>query len=293
LFRRVLSPAAAQPIQWHVTESLANTPIHNFFTLSGRDNQDKIAVAGDVFRRVVEIQTTQTNEQIIGATRQYDVIEQVTGRVRHIDPVTGARSWGTDMVYPLLLDVNVNETIATGTDDGFSNNSTWYSTNVYTYLSNHLVYDPAWRFQTVAIPQAATIDSATLTINITTAGNATGTIYGHNVDDAPSWAHASGNTVDAMAKTAATASADVTPTGLKVYTVTTIIQEIVNRGSWASNNNLRLGIQATAGTTTGSIESLENVGTTPAVLDVNYTAAGGGPTVQAVPTMRVPNIFIT
>jgi len=96
------------------------------------------------------------------------------------------------------------------------------------------------RFISVAVAQGATISSATFNINIGADYDFNGVVYGNNVDDANDF-----NTeqdVIGRARTTANVSVvhDSWGVGAKAITVTSIIQEIVNRGSWGSGNDLAL-----------------------------------------------------
>lgn len=97
----------------------------------------------------------------------------------------------------------------------------------------------AWRFTSVTIPQGQTITSATLTLEATS--NDSDTIhlwiYGIAEDNTASLS----SDPDGRTKTTARRQYDqagVTGGNLYVIDVTTIVQEILNRGGWASGNAL-------------------------------------------------------
>ena len=94
------------------------------------------------------------------------------------------------------------------------------------------------RFRNIAVAQGDAINSATLTLNITTINGSPDTdIYGVDVDDAAEWSNP-GNLPSAATKTTANTNFAPTGTGIEVIDVTAIVQEIVNRGGWVSGNDM-------------------------------------------------------
>jgi len=144
---------------------------------------------------------------------------------------------------------SIHKDIVLKTDNGYSNrnrgNGNRYShfgTRTSMAVGRGPVYD-AWmgaRFQSINIPQGATITSATLTLTkLAVAGTPTPKIYGNDIDDAPTWGV--GNQVRLITKTSATTNLDVA-SAVSVNNVTSIVQEIVNRAGWAPNNDIAFGI---------------------------------------------------
>lgn len=130
------------------------------------------------------------------------------------------------------------------------------------------------RFLNVTVPQGATIDSATLTLNITDiSGTPDTTLYGVDEDNAAAFADP-GNMPSAATKTTASADPDPAGTGSKVITITTIVQEIVDRAGWASGNAMAFvaGDNAGSGNNYWFAEDYEDAGTAEATLDITYTA---------------------
>jgi hypothetical protein len=177
----------------------------------------------------------------------------------------------------------INESVAAGADDGMVARFGTYLLPLYASTTMLLSYGspssqwwPAIRFDSVAVPPAATITSASLSIvHAGGTGSPVGTIYGNDVDSAPAWGSA--NRVLNIAKTTASASLD-TVNSTSVNDVTGIIQEIISRGGWASGNAIAFGIfqQANGGNWRGlTFES-----GSPPTLDITYTEGGG---VTAVP----------
>ncbi len=111
----------------------------------------------------------------------------------------------------------------------------------------------AFRFTNVSIPSGATIIQARLQVYSpsTGVGNAlSGTARGQDVGDAPAWTGANFEITNA-AKTATVMNVANLPTWTAdahndVADVTAIVQEIVDRGDWASGNALTLYLIATS-----------------------------------------------
>lgn len=169
----------------------------------------------------------------------------------------------------------LNLTLADEDDDGYTTGGFWSEAECY--ASNSYSRAAAWRFVNATVPQAATINSATLNIAAVVAGAGTGTLNGQAVDDAPNWANGSGNGPVSMAKTTANQTYTAGTTGVKNIDVTAIVQEIVNRAGWASGNALRIGFG-----TVSSLSSLVQFTDGTGTLDIDYSTGGGvvGPLTQ-------------
>lgn len=194
--------------------------------------------------------------------------------------------WADEVAWPVLIDPTVNESIAAGGDDVLS---FWYSdgasfatfTAVNALLSagrddDSYRYYAGVRFQSIAIPQGATIDAATLTVNVVlVTGTADINIFGNDIDDAAAFSDP-GNRVKNIAKTAAvTNRADWIGGEDNSVSVASIVQEIVSRVGWASNNDLAFGFFNNAGVGPGRlrIAALEHATLTEARLSIDYSAA--------------------
>ena len=288
LYKRIESPLAPRSFTWEVVES--DPPILDLQVRSqGHDNADltepsRRGLGPGRLRRVVELtHAVGPAVSLAGGRRRYVVTETWTGRTIERDPVTNVPRLVTDAVYPILVDTAVNETIAADNDDGHQTDTTTWSVQ-YGSSGNHVIQFspqrfPGYRFTTVPIPNAATIDTATLTVKVGSGGTPTGTLFGNDVDDAPAWATNAGpNNM-----TTTTASVAFAPTGASgssyAVNVAAIVQEIVNRAGWASNNAIAFGCNgAIAGSSYRYIGDLAAGGQTEAALDITYTAAGGGAT---------------
>jgi hypothetical protein len=195
-------------------------------------------------------------------------------------------AWTEEVTWPVVIDPTVNENIAAGGDDAISfwsgSGATFGAFNAtYTGLNagrtGTLRVYAGLRFQTLAVPVAATIDSATLTIRTTTLGGTPNiNIYGNDVDDAAVWADP-GNRIKNITQTSAVVNkADWTGSADNAVSVAAIVSEIVARAGWASGNDIAFGLfnNAGAGDHLLNFAALEHATLTEARLSIDYTAAG-------------------
>lgn len=197
-------------------------------------------------------------------------------------------SWTEEVTWPVLIDPTINENVAANADDAVSlwvgSGATFYTF----YGGSNLVaagryasvrFYAGLRFQTVAIANTATINSATLTVRVTAVdGLPNINIFGNDVDDAAAWADPD-NRIKNISKTAAvtnksswTASAD------NAIDVTTVVAELIARAGWASNNDLAFGFfdaGGGGGFNRVAFAALEHATLTEARLAIDYTEAGG------------------
>lgn len=140
------------------------------------------------------------------------------------------------------------------------------------------------RFNSVAIPQGSTINSATITLynQFTQDDSLTLSVrwYAWAADDAGQFT-SGGNLPSTVGKTTAfTAFTQGTATPANIsHNVASVLQEIVNRGGWVSGNDVNF-IAFENGSPDGCIDGFEgfdSAGGTPALLQVDYTAGGGTP----------------
>ena len=142
-----------------------------------------------------------------------------------------------------------NLSIASDADDGHeANGATWddraaegYSQGEFfsVYQSNNPVTDRlgALRFPSSGVPQGSTITSATLTLQVTTvtsidATNSVILVTGDDVDDSAALS-ATHRPSLGWTNTAATVTKSGLATGALAITVTTIVQEIVDRAGFS------------------------------------------------------------
>lgn len=166
--------------------------------------------------------------------------------------------------------------VANTNDDGskFGTANPWDTTALKIGDSVSGDVDAAVRFNSVTIPQGSTIASATLTFTATGtfSFNYLSKIYGIDEDDTADFSS------DPLGRSKTTASIDWDETSMADETeivtpdISTIVQEIVDRGSWASGNDMGFIIE-NDGTTGDSNADFYDYGTSSAkaaLLDVTY-----------------------
>lgn len=185
---------------------------------------------------------------------------------------------------------NVTFQVGGNTDDGTEeNDTTWYDT--YGNSNTHFVadlttpYDAGYRWTNVTIPQGSTITSATFQPQSYSYQNSgvivETTLLGVDVDNASTFG--SSNRPSQLTKTTATVTWDVDVDNdwipLNEFKnspdVSSIVQEIVNRGSWASGNALAIVWEENSGDSGDGLYVYDyNSGSSNAAkLDVTYSAA--------------------
>lgn len=179
----------------------------------------------------------------------------------------------------------INEDLTANADDGreyFGFFSVDYPGIVQgLYYGSYLTY-AGWRFQTIAVPQGATINSATLTPTLrnfnSPSGWNIGRLFGYDTDDAAPWTVGfSGVVPSEIAKTTAfTSLASFTGTGGSpvAIDVTAIVQEIVDRGGWASGNDMSFFGGVTGATAAAWFYDYRDDAAKAATLEIDYTEGG-------------------
>lgn len=308
LFKRIKSEKGPRRLLWRVTES-ANRSIPLRHQTAGHDNADLAEPTraqtgvGRIRRRV------QMAEPVLGkettnadGSVSYTVLEEWTGNTIALD-ADRIPSLSAEVVYPVLIDTVISEPIAADGDDGHQIDTAGTWENSYGATGDHIIYDPisatvqyypGYRFTTVNIAQGATINSATLTINLKNSASgagATATVYGRAIDDAT--APSNGNGPKNWTKTTANAAFGVwgsSTTATRVITVTTIIQEIVNRAGWVANNALALLVDYTPTNNAAFsyIDDLAGGASGIATLDIDFTSGGAAATSWWLPQNDIP-----
>lgn len=285
IYKILRGPAAPRRLTWEVIEGDLTNIRFDPMNTSGVDNLDKSQARKQTGafnrQRTIEISHNKTPDNFVSnpGKKTYSVTEEFTGRTRFVDPTTRARSWVAEVEYPVEIDVTVNESTVAAADDGrgHATYDYWRQNFVHT-IGYGTTYCCGIRFQTVDVPQGATINSATLTLNITNrSGTQNSTFSGQAVDDAPAWANLSANSPFTMAKTTAnTVWATPATTGIKNIDVTSIIQEIINRPGWTNNADIRIGTTDISAMTASYFiaEGYEAAGTAEPDLTIDYTAGG-------------------
>lgn len=146
----------------------------------------------------------------------------------------------------------INKQISASTDDCHeANDTTIYLTNTTTIIGRTTSsLDPGLRWQTVNIPQAASITTATLSGYLNTVnGTFSANIRGIDEDNTAAWS--AGSRPSQRTKTTATITANLGDWGnwgvgnWVTIDITSVIQEIVNRAGWSANNALAIVIENT------------------------------------------------
>lgn len=239
---------------------------------TGASNVDDTLRGTDAARNQLELTTASV--PVTSTSRR--ITETWTGRT------TG--TIGTDVpsasvTYPVAIDPTVTVKVDVTAGDGYEASSigTWNSSSiVFGTNTGTDTYKPGWRFVGVNVPKNTTITSATITINATSvnAAGGVGTLYGELV--ANSLIFSNSHLPSAMTRTVAGTSVPaVGTTGLKTYTITSIIQEIVNQVGWVTNNALNLAIMTTGAIGTSDFtqfEDYEAAGIAEGLLAITYSS---------------------
>jgi hypothetical protein len=187
--------------------------------------------------------------------------------------------WSDDIAYPVVIDPTVNANITVGADDVQSQFLTFpiVSTGSVIYAGAYggVIEYGGFRFQSIAVPAGATINSATLTVDVVGIdGTPNVKIFGNKVSSAAAWS--SGNRVKNITKTTASVTkSDWSVANNVAINITSIIAEIIAQAGWASGNNLALAIlnNGATGNNDVGIAALEHATKTEARLSITYTAA--------------------
>ena len=136
------------------------------------------------------------------------------------------------------------------------------------------------RFLNVTIPNAATIDAASLDLYFvsTSFDDPDVTIYAEATDDAATFTTTT-NDMSGRASTTATVNwtASSLGTGIKTTpSIATIIQEIVNRAGWVSGNDIALLLKGNGSSSFIRVRAYDDGGGAYPTLNITYTVGGGG-----------------
>ena len=190
-------------------------------------------------------------------------------------------AYHTNVVYPVLIDPTVNEAVSANADDLYSTTGSGIYDSVanmyvgFSGTSNYKMLAGA-RFQTIPIPQGASIVSATMTVDVTVKSGSTITvnIFGDDLDDAPAWG--AGSRIQNITKTTATATFSKASTGTSAVDVQSIVAEIIARAGWSSDNDMRFALTNTSGAQGDNIQiaCLEHATRSEVQLDIVYSTGG-------------------
>ena len=206
-------------------------------------------------------------------------------------PVVQENEDGADWLIPGSAVVNeaaaaAGYQISASSDDNTELNDTSLAGATATILNagynGTTAYDMALRWQSINIPQGSLITSAKLSVYLTAdTGTLSANIRGIDEDNTATWS--SGSRPSQRTKTSATITANeanwnnwATDSWTDID-ITSVIQEIINRGGWSANNALAVVIEDTAGAGSNviSTRSYDYAGNLHgAKLDIVYTEAG-------------------
>ncbi len=206
-------------------------------------------------------------------------------------------------VYPLMVDTTIDEQVGAGADDGrhrvtshfWSNNlSSEIVGNIASTIKGHTIWQ---RFTTVNVGQGDTIDVAHLTYNpFATLSDATciGVIDADDSDDAAQ--PADHTAFDNITRTTANVDWNPIPTwtidvAINTPSIVSVVQEIVDRASWAANNAmlyiLHDDAEASSDGARRICDAYDGETTLAPKLHIEFTAAGGVTRGQQLTTLGV------
>jgi hypothetical protein len=183
--------------------------------------------------------------------------------------------------------------VLASTDDArnLNGNGTFSATVTTQHLGKFSATDDYWngfRWNAVSIPQGATISSATITLYCaaTNAGTTANTIwYGEAADNAATFANTTAGKPEGRSRTTASVTKAFTVSNWTVVgyntadkvTVTSLVQEIINRAGWASGNSLAIVAHDNGSASTNYIghSTYDRAVDRGAILEVTYTTSAG------------------
>ena len=187
----------------------------------------------------------------------------------------------------------INKQVSLGTDDGTELNDASMILAATVLTAGHHgtnTYVMGLRWQSVNIAQGTSITSATLRVYVCGgAGTLSANIRGIDEDNTVTWA--TDDRPSQRTKTSATITAneanwtDYAMDSWAYIDITSVIQEIIDRGGWSANNALAVVIEDTSGDGSNYLgaRSYEQTGNQHgAKLDIVYTLAVGA---------RPPRVF--
>lgn len=188
-------------------------------------------------------------------------------------------AWLETATYPVHLDSTLDEDVSAGADDAFeeTNNQVDLTLTAYNLWQDKEI--GGWRYLTIPLDGTETINAdTTIAPFIVSYTDMDCTLYGDPAADAAAFAATSKN-LEKRGSTTATVSWVET---LSMYTrqsspsIATIIQEIIDNGSWAEDNALVI-LMAYLGSPDVEWFTYESAPDEAADLHIDYTAGGATP----------------
>lgn len=276
LFKKISDDTIPKKFVWKVSEDKKS-----FCNLVRETNGVDADNNSTKMNNSITNEVEKTSSETGNLFNEFLFLEEWTGEVsKIIDSKTRKKEWSREVIYPVIIDTDVHENIVADNDDGSELGGGAWSANTVVFDLRGFgtrPYNPGWRFQTIPVPQGVTIDAATITVKqIADWSTPAGRLYGDDVDNAASWSN--GNLPSGITKTLAfvqwTAPGGGS-IGTRTFGVTNIVQEIVSRPGWASNNNMRFGLLVTSASYS-MITFADYPVAGCATLDITYTGLGGG-----------------
>jgi len=182
---------------------------------------------------------------------------------------------------------DITETIGADDNDGYqySGGGTWFDefgTSGDTLLQSTPNNAPGFRYLTIAVGKDDTIDDDTRIVfdkRNSSGSGPTGDLTADDIDDATVAFSNNDGPHDFTHTTANTPYSWGDPDNDATFTVDAkaIVQELVDRGGWASGNDMRFGVaQDLLGGEYCKLGDYSAGSRAPAILEINFTAAASG-----------------
>ena len=189
--------------------------------------------------------------------------------------------------YPQHHRSTVNLQVGAGLDDAEEDDdntdfdATALTVTAESNITQSLRENVGWRFTGVNIGQGDTIDAATMVIFAVGSDDVNVDIFGNDVDDAANFSDEADVTDRTLTAASVAWTADSLGFGAETSPeIKTVIQEIVNRASWASGNALVTMFRGKSDVAKILVmRSYEGFAAQAAKLDIDFTA-GGAPTTR-------------
>ncbi len=289
-FKIIKNGSAPRSFQWAITTD-DTTSFKLRERSRGWDSRPDDTSATEVRhrrKRFVEITHDISTRIRDGNRSTFTITETWTGRVIEVvNRLTRQREFLAEatVVYPVVIDADIDEAIEDTADDVYdqgsnADGSAYGVVEAGVYSNNSS--ETGFRFRAVALAVDATVDVATLTIEITkSVGTPDNDLFGVQ-KTVPVWSDAAGEACDDITPLTAATLVVPTTTGSKALDVKTIVQEILDDTTgpaWATGDDMGFVTRNQVAVYTGDhyvdIEDLSAAGTAHATLAIDFTAAGG------------------
>lgn len=188
------------------------------------------------------------------------------------------------LAWEARAQTTITEVLPSGTNEFSYNGSTWATGHSTYFIGNRsgVSADGGLIFTTVAIPQGATISSATVKwISGSYRTNDVSLImYAEDTSSATAFSDLTdfNSKARTTASNSVTITTDVAAEDTIAATCTNAVQEVVNRGDWSSGNDIMIIWEDDANGTNVMFQTYAAAVGYSAVLEVTYTEGGGGET---------------